>query len=161
MNLNKVIIVGRIGRDPEMKATPSGATVTSFSLATSKNWKDKNGEKQEQTEWHNVVFWNKPAEIIAQYVKKGDLLLVEGRIQTRTYEKDGVKMYRTEIIGEQFQFGTKANNDGDRDTRSQADKDFDEMGGDQPPATSKPAKKKGASTAPVEEGDINPEDIPF
>ena len=165
MNFNKIIILGRVGRDPELKAIPSGSQVCTFSLATSRVWKDKDGEQQEQTEWHNVVFWNKPAEIIARYVKKGALLLVEGRVQTRTYEKDGVKMYRTEIMGEQFQLPPKAlggGSDGE-DNRSQADKDFANFGkedeGDAPAtATGGKGKKKKVEGG---DGDINPDDIPF
>lgn len=160
MNFNKIIILGRVGRDPELKAIPSGSQVCTFSLATSRVWKDKNDENQEQTEWHNVVFWNKPAEIIARYVKKGALLLVEGRVQTRTYEKDGVKMYRTEIMGETFQLPPKSmSGGGDGDERSQADKDFDAIGGDEdaPPETGKKGGKKGK----VDSDGINPDDIPF
>lgn len=160
MNFNKIIILGRVGRDPELKAIPSGSQVVTFSLATSRVWKDKDGENQEQTEWHNVVFWNKPAEIIARYVKKGALLLVEGRVQTRTYEKDGVKMYRTEIMGETFQLPPKSmSGGGDGDERSQADKDFDAMGGSEeaPAETGKKTGKKGK----VDSDGINPDDIPF
>ena len=162
MNFNKIIILGRVGRDPELKAIPSGSQVCTFSLATSRVWKDKDGENQEQTEWHNVVFWNKPAEIISRYVKKGALLLVEGRVQTRTYEKDGVKMYRTEIMGETFQLPPKSmsgSGSGEESAQERADREFDEMGGSDatPPAT------KGGKKTKVEggEGDINPDDIPF
>jgi single-strand DNA-binding protein len=156
MNLNKIIIVGRVGRDPELKATPSGASVCSFSLATSRVWKDKNDEKQEETEWHNVVFWNKPADIISQYVKKGSLLLVEGRVQTRTYEKDGVKMYRTEVIGETFQLPPRSTSGGSGD---------DQSGEPTPPRDHAPRKKAVINPKETDdffpEDEINPEDIPF
>lgn len=161
MNLNRIIIVGRVGRDPELKATPAGHNVCTFSLATSRVWKDSNGEKQEETEWHNVVFWNKPAEIIAQYVKKGSLLLVEGRVKTRTYDKDEVKMYRTEIIGENFQLPPRSmNGGGDPD---QAEKAFDEMG-EAPartPAKKVATKKAGSGAIEYPDSGVNPEDIPF
>lgn len=158
MNFNKIVIVGRVGRDPELKATPSGSQVCSFSLATSRVWKDKDGEQQEETEWHNVVFWNKPAEIITRYVKKGALLLVEGRVQTRTYEKDGVKMYRTEIMGETFQLPPKAmsGSSGEESEKERVDREYDEIG------SNKVTNKKSGQKAKVEEEDtINPDDIPF
>ncbi len=108
MNLNKVIIVGRTTKKPELKKTQAGQSVTSFSLATSLTYTDKAGAKKEDTEFHNVVFWGKSAEIICQYVEKGSLLLIEGRLRTRSWEdKNGGKRYTTEIMGEKFQFGPK------------------------------------------------------
>lgn len=107
MNLNKVIIIGRLVRDPELKAIPSGSKVTSVSIATSRTWKDKSGSKQEETEFHNCVAWGKTAEIIAQYMKKGHIIMIEGRLQTRSWEKDGVKRYTTEIMIETMQMGPK------------------------------------------------------
>ena len=101
MNLNKCFILGRVTRDPELKATPSSQQVATFSIATNKKWKDKNGDMQEMVEFHNIVFWGKSAETIAQYVKKGSLLLVEGRLQTRNWDsKDGQKKNRTEIVAD-------------------------------------------------------------
>lgn len=108
INLNKVILIGNITRDIELKALPSGMKVASFGLATNRTWKDNNGQKQEQAEFHNVVSFGKQAEVIQQYCKKGDQLYIEGRIQTRTWEdKSGEKKYKTEIILESFQFGNK------------------------------------------------------
>ena len=108
MNLNRVIIVGRLTADPVKKTTPNGQDVVTFSIATSRKWKDKSGEQQEQAEFHNVVFWGKSALVIAQYAKKGTTMLVEGRLQSRTWDaKDGSKRKATEIIGETFQFGPK------------------------------------------------------
>ncbi len=113
MNVNKAILVGRVARDPEVKSTPSGQTVCSFSLATNKEWKGKDGEKQSKTEWHNLVFWGKLAEIVGQYVTKGQELYVEGRIEYREWEdKEGVKRKNTDIIVEQMQMGSKANAQG-------------------------------------------------
>jgi len=109
MNLNKVMLIGRLVRDPEVRTTPSGQTVTSISVATSYTWKDQSGTKQEKTEFHNVVAWAKRGEVIAQYFVKGQEIYVEGRLETRSWEdKDsGKKMYRTEIILDNFEFGAK------------------------------------------------------
>ena len=107
MYLNKATIIGNLTRDPELKALPSGQKVASFSIATNRTWKDNNGAKQEAVEYHNVIAFGKQAEVIAQYCTKGSQLLVEGRIQTRSWEKDEIKHYRTEIVVENFQFGSK------------------------------------------------------
>jgi single-strand DNA-binding protein len=103
--LNKVMLIGNLGRDPEVRSTPSGQPVASFSLATSRRWKDKNGQRQEQTEWHNIVVWGKQAEIAGQYLTKGKQIFVEGRIQTRSWDdrQTGEKKYRTEIVCDNFQ----------------------------------------------------------
>ena len=147
MYLNKVFLYGNLTRDPELKALPGGSQVVNFGLATNRVYKDKNGQKQEATEFHNVVAFARSAELIAQYMKKGQPLFVEGRLQTRTWDgADGKKNYRTEIIVDTFQFGAK--------------------GG------SAPSMGQGAHSeeqpAPSEGGDIkypdeeiNPEDIPF
>lgn len=101
MNLNKVMIIGNLTRDPEIKTTPTGAQVGSFSVATSQVWTDQNGQKQERTEFHNIVVWRKLAEIVGQYLHKGSKVYVEGRLQTRDWTgQDGVKRYRTEIIAD-------------------------------------------------------------
>jgi single-strand DNA-binding protein len=107
MYLNKAIIIGNLTRDPELKSLPSGIAVASLSLATNRTWKDKNGAKQESVEFHNVVIFGKTAENVARYMKKGSNLLVEGRLQTRSWDdkKSGEKRYRTEIVGETVQFG--------------------------------------------------------
>ncbi len=106
--VNKVILLGRIGKDPEVKHMENGNMVASFSIATSEKYKDKSGEVKETTEWHNCVFWGKPAEIVEKYVKKGDMLYVEGKLKTRSWEKDGVTKYATEVIGNAIQmFGGK------------------------------------------------------
>ncbi len=106
MSVNKVIILGRLGQDPEIKYTPSGAAVCNFSLATSETWNDKNsGQKQERTEWHRVVVWGKLAELCNQYLAKGRQAFVEGKLQTRSWDdKDGNKRYTTEINATTVQF---------------------------------------------------------
>ena len=102
--VNKVILVGNLGNDPEVRYMPNGNAVANVSLATSDTWKDKNtGEQQEKTEWHRVVFFNRLAEIVEQYVKKGSKLYIEGRLQTRSWEQDGVKRYTTEIVANEMQ----------------------------------------------------------
>jgi len=103
--VNKVILVGRVGKDPDLKFLQSGAAVCNFSVATSEEWKDKlSGEKKEKTEWHRVVVWARLAEICGQYLEKGKQVYVEGRLETREWEKDGVKRYQTEIIADTVQF---------------------------------------------------------
>src|SRR5215208_1181890 len=103
--INKVILVGNLGRDPEVRSTPSGQPVASFTLATNRKWKDKNGQRQEQTEWHQVVVWGRQAEIAGQYLTKGKQIYLEGRLQTRSWDdkQSGEKRYRTEVICENFQ----------------------------------------------------------
>ena len=96
--VNKVILIGNLGADPEVKYTPSGSAVVNVNLATNDSWTDRNGEKQERTEWHRLVFWSKLAEIAGQYLHKGSKVYVEGRLQTRQYDKDGQKHYTTEIV---------------------------------------------------------------
>lgn len=97
---NRVVLIGNVGKDPEVRYTTSGVPVATFALATSEMWKDKDGLPQERTDWHNVVAWRKLAEIIQEIVKKGSRLLVEGKIQTRSYEKNGEKRYVTEIVAD-------------------------------------------------------------
>ena len=104
MSVNKVILIGRLGKDPETRYMTSGEAVTNATLATSENWKDKSGEKQEKTEWHNLVFYRRLAEIAGEYLKKGSQIYVEGRIQTRKWQdKDGSDRYSTEIIANEMQ----------------------------------------------------------
>lgn len=101
MNLNKVMLIGNLTRDPEMKTIPSGQNVTTFSIATNLVWTDQSGQKQEKVEFHNIVAWRKLAEICGQYLRKGSKIYLEGRLQTRDWTgQDGVKKYRTEIIAE-------------------------------------------------------------
>lgn len=103
--INKVILVGRLGRDPEVRYTPDGRAIANFSIATSDEWKDKNtGEKKERTEWHRIVVFGKMGEICGQYLNKGRQVYIEGRLQTRSWEKDGVTRYTTEIVANDVQF---------------------------------------------------------
>ena len=123
MSVNKVILVGNLGKDPELRYTSGGTAVATFSLATSERYKDRNGEQQEKTEWHNIVTWRNLAEICGKYLHKGKQVYIEGRIQTRSYDdRDGNKRYITEIVADQMQMlGSK----GDDAGRSRGD-DFDQ-----------------------------------
>lgn len=103
-SVNKVFLVGCLGADPELKYTPSSRPVANFSIATSENWKDKGGTKQERTEWHRIVAWGDLAETCQKYLTKGRLVHVEGKLQTRTYDKDGQKHYRTEVVADRVTF---------------------------------------------------------
>ena len=103
--VNKVILIGRLGADPELKYTPSGAAVTNFNIATNEVWKDKDGNFQERTEWHRLVLWQKLAERANEYLKKGNRVYVEGQLRTRSWDdKDGVKRYTTEVVVQHMQF---------------------------------------------------------
>lgn len=146
MYYNKAIIIGNVTRDPELKALPSGAKVASLSIATNRVWKDQSGAKKEQTDFHNVVVFGRQAETTAQYVKKGSNIMVEGRIQTRSWDgADGKKNYRTEIVAERVQFGPRA--------------------GGAPSASVSGAQnaqgEKEVETIEYPTDDINAEDIPF
>lgn len=113
MYLNKAIIIGNLTRDPELKSLPSGIKVCTFAVATNRVYKDKNGARQESTDYHNIVAFARQAETTAQYMKKGSNVLVEGRIQTRSWDApDGTKKYRTEIVAERIQFGNRAGSGG-------------------------------------------------
>jgi single-strand DNA-binding protein len=112
MNLNKVFLLGRVASDPESRTTPSGQNVCTFSLATNRVWKDKAGQKQEDSQFHRIVLWQRLAQIASQFLTKGSLVLIEGRIQNRSWDDKttGTKKYTTEIIGEGMQLGPKSSN---------------------------------------------------
>lgn len=141
MNYNKAIIVGHLTKKPEVKALPSGQSVANFSVATNRFYTDKDGSKQEQAEFHNVVVFGKTADTCGQYLEKGQNVLIEGRLQTRSWEKDGEKRYTTEIVADNVQFGKKTEQ-----------------------STNQPVESDGSSDEKAidyPEDDINPEDIPF
>ncbi|MBA3551179.1 single-stranded DNA-binding protein [Patescibacteria group bacterium] len=155
MYLNKAIIIGNLTRDPELKSLPSGIQVASFSVATNRVWKDKSGAKQESADYHNVVVFGRQAEIVSQYMKKGSSILVEGRMQTRSWEaKDGEKKYRTEIIADRIQFGQRGGSSGGGGAPVSAKA----TAGEASPAVD---KNQGIDTIEYPEEEINPEDIPF
>lgn len=152
MYLNKAFVYGNLTRDPELRALPSGGQVCSFGLATNRVYKDKEGGKQEATEFHNIVAFGRSAELIAQYMKKGRPLFIEGRIQTRSWDAEGQKKYRTEIVVDNFQFG-----DGGAGRGAAGGSPSESRG---PANEEQPApKENGEIQYPDEE--INPEDIPF
>jgi single-strand DNA-binding protein len=169
-SVNKVILIGNLGRDPEVRYTPSGAAVCNVSLATTRNWKNKDsGERQEETEWHRVVFYDRLAEIAGEYLKKGRAVYVEGRLKTRKWQdKDGVEKYTTEIIAETMQLlggreggGTGGGAGGGEDTGY-----GDEGGGRSAPpprpaaAPRAPAQRPAASKPSTGFDDMD-DDIPF
>jgi len=115
--VNKVILVGRLGRDPEVRYTPSGTAVANFSIATSEQWTNKDGEKQERTEWHKIVAWRRLGEICGEYLHKGSQIYIEGRLQTRDWEdRDGNKRYTTEVIAQTMQMLGPADKGGKAET---------------------------------------------
>lgn len=148
MYLNKAIIYGNLTRDPELKSLPSGTKVTTFSIATNRVWM-KDGQKQESTNYHNVVVFGRQAETVAQYLKKGSGALVEGRIQTRSWEaQDGSKRYTTEIVADRIQFGPKpGGSSGYRPSSNDG--------------ANQDTNKEEIDTIEYPEEEINPDDIPF
>lgn len=166
MYLNKAIIIGNLTRDPELKALPSGITVTSFSVATNRVWKDKNGAKQEAADYHNVVVFGRQAETSAQYLKKGSSVLVEGRMQTRSWDgADGKKLYRTEVIADNIQFGNRPGDAGSSSSYGNAGAGAGAGAGASAGASKKEDDTGNAlnqlDSIEYPEEEINPEDIPF
>jgi single-strand DNA-binding protein len=157
MYLNKVFIIGNLTRDPELKAIPSGTKVCSFSVATNRVWKDKNGAKQEAADYHNIVVFGRQAETVAQYMKKGSQVMIEGRMQTRSWDDaaTNTKKYRTEVIADRVQFGSNTGNGG------KSGGNFDQSA---PASKNSKAESKDEGeldTIEYPEEQINAEDIPF
>lgn len=145
MNLNKVFIIGNLTRDPELRTLPSGNSVASFGIATNRVWKNPQGEKQEDVQFHNIVVFGRQADLAAQYLRKGSLAFLEGRIQTRSWEaQDGSKRSRTEVVAERIQFGPKRGAGGGGETFEKGEKKTEEL-----------------ETIQYPEEEINPEEIPF
>ncbi len=152
MYLNKAFIIGNLTRDPELRALPSGIQVASFGVATNRVYKDKEGNKKEQADFHNVVVFGRQAETTAQYLKKGASVLVEGRMQTRSWDgQDGQKKYRTEIVADRVQFGPRSFGGG----ASQRTSSEGATEGKSAPSGKQP------DTIEYPQEEINPEDIPF
>ena len=156
MNLNKVLIVGRVTADPELRTTPGGQTVTTLGVATNRTWTDKNGQKQEETEFHNVVIWGRQAEVATQFLKKGSTVLIEGRLRTRSWtDKNGGQRRTTEIMSERMQLGPRPGG-------------FSPQGGGVAGSAPKDEGEKEVVTTPeeiptinLEDEEIKPEEIPF
>jgi len=153
MYLNKALIYGNLTRDPEMKSLPSGMNVTEFSLATNRRYKDRDGNWQESADFHNIVVFGRQAETSAQYLKKGSGAFVEGRLQTRSWEKDGQKQYRTEIVADRVQFGPRSGGGGESAPAAEGNS----SGG----ATKSDTNSQHSGAPEYPDEDINPEDIPF
>lgn len=118
--VNKVILVGRLGKDPEVRNLENGAVVANFTMATSETYKDRNtGERKEITEWHNIVLWRGLAEVAAKYLHKGDMIYVEGKLRTRSWEKEGVTRYTTEVVGDAMTMLSTRSSGGDRSSAPQ------------------------------------------
>lgn len=151
MDLNKVMLIGRLTQDPQPRTTPQGATVTSFSIATNRVWKDAQGVQQDRTEFHNIVAWRRLAEICAQYLRKGRQVYIEGHLQTRNWEgQDGKKQYRTEIVADNMiMLGNK--NDGAPFSQTSST----------PQAASAAPQPEPATVGAVSDEEIRIEDIPF
>jgi len=150
MYLNKAMVYGNLTRDPEVKALPSGMQVCSFSLATNRVYNDRDGKKQEQTEYHNIVAFGKLADILGKYLKKGRPAYIEGRMTTRSWEKDGQKHYRTEIIADAFQFGPSSGGAEGGNTGAPTNN-----------TKSRESDDNRSALPDYPEEEINPEDIPF
>ena len=162
-SLNRAQIIGNLTRDPELRYIPSGQAVTSFSVATNRRWRDKDGNNQEQTEFHDVVAWGKLAELLNQLVHKGNKIFIEGRLQTRQWEgQDGNKRSRTEIVADDFVLLTPKSATGTSSTSSDEPPTIEEypVKDDNPPADDKPAKKADKKTE-ASEDEINLDEIPF
>lgn len=155
MYFNQVIIVGNITRDPELKTLPSGSKIASFSVATNRVWKDSSGAKKEQTDFHNVLVFGKQADMVASFMKKGSQILVQGRLQTRSWDdKDGKKNYRTEIVADRMQFGQKPNT-------TPATTPTDQQTTPAPHAEPVRSQFVGNTDIEYPDDDINASDIPF
>ncbi len=163
-SLNKVILIGNLGRDPETRYLPNGDAVTNISVATTDTWKDKAGEKQEKTEWHRVTLYRRLAEIAAEYLKKGSQVYLEGRIEYREYEKDGQKRYSTDIVASEMKMlGSRqgGGDPGDRDS-SMSDDRPSRPSSSAPPRSSGGGGGGGGGSAPAKKKvDDFDDDIPF
>ena len=157
MNLNKALLVGRLTQDPESRSTPSGQSVCSFGLATNRTWTDpQSKDKKESTEFHNIVAWGRLAEIISQYLKKGNLALIEGRIQTRSWEdQSGNKRYKTEIIAENLQMGPKGDSSPPRQQQASQKENTEEI------PVIEEDDNSGSSDEKKKDDDVDVKDIPF
>ena len=171
MYLNKAFLYGNLTRDPELRALPSGQQVASFSIATNRTFKNKEGQQQDQTEYHNIVAFGRQAEVIGQYLKKGRPVFIEGRIQTRSWEAEGKKNYRTEIVVDNFQFGPQAGGAGGMGTGGAPSRSSSESSAASASTAAGSANEFGSTedfgaqaggdSIQYPDEEINPEDIPF
>ncbi|MEK7464643.1 MAG: single-stranded DNA-binding protein [Patescibacteria group bacterium] len=153
MNLNKVYLIGRLTADPQLKAIPSGQSVATFAIATNRVWVNKAGQKQEDVQFHNVVVWGRQAEIVNQFLKKGSLAMIEGRLQNRSWQdKQGQNRRTTEILCEKVQFGPRSQGAGGFEPKNNSNNDAQ--------GTDTPVKEE-LPEINLDEGEINSENIPF
>lgn len=154
MYLNKALLYGNLTRDPEIRALPSGQQVATFGLATNRTYRNKEGQQQEQTEFHNIVAFGRTAEVMGQYLKKGRPVFIEGRIQTRSWESEGRKNYRTEIVVDNFQFGPQAGGGAGAGAAGGYAAGNQASSGEE-------SQDTGGDAIQYPDEEINPEDIPF
>lgn len=154
MYVNKAMVYGNLTRDPEKRALPSGIAVTTFSIATNRVWKDREGARQESSDYHNIVVFGRQAETAAQYLHKGSPAFVEGRMQTRSWEADGQKKYRTEIVADRVQFGPKGTGGGGGSITQGTPSSYTQQ-------SAAPVGGGGEESIEYPDEEINPEDIPF
>lgn len=157
--VNKVILIGNLGRDPEVRHLESGASVASFSIATTESYKDRNtGERRDVTEWHNIVLWRGLADIAEKYLKKGSTVYIEGKLRTRSWEKDGVTRYTTEVVGDQMTM--LGGNPGGGGGSNRPPMPTEESYGATPAPAAAQSQSSGGSTSPAIESDVS-DDLPF
>lgn len=148
--VNKVILVGNLGKDPEVRHLESGAVVANFPIATSETFKDRNtGERREQTEWHNIVLWRGLAEVAEKYLKKGDQVFIEGKLKTRSWEKDGITRYTTEVVGDNMtMLGSRSSGDNSGSSQNNQQQPYEQ-----------PSASQSGESKPLEED--TSDDLPF
>ena len=157
--VNKVILIGNLGRDPEVRHLESGASVASFSIATTESYKDRNtGERRDVTEWHNIVLWRGLADIAEKYLKKGSTVYIEGKLRTRSWEKDGVTRYTTEVVGDQMTM--LGGNPGGGGGSNRPPMPTEESYGATPAPAAAQSQSSGGSSSPAIESDVS-DDLPF
>jgi len=155
MYINKALVYGNITRDPELKTLPSGISVATFSVATNRVWNDKSGARQESVDYHNIVVFGRQAETVNQYLRKGSGVFIEGRMQTRSWEAEGVKKYRMEIVAERVQFGPKTSSAGG------ASPSYNKKENTNNSSDNKGKEKEIPVIEYPDDDGINPDDIPF
>ncbi len=162
MNVNKVILVGRLTRDPEVRNTPSGQTVSTISIATNRFWKDKNGQRQDKTEFHNIVLWGRLAEIAGQYLSKGQEAFIEGRLETRKYTaKDGTERRITEVIAENMQLGARAQGNNNNNSFTPRPAAAPAQNSNNAPQEQEVAEEIPTINLDEEQDEVRIEDVPF
>src|SRR3989338_6125582 len=164
-SVNKAILIGNLGKDPEVRYMPSGEAIANITLATTDTWKDKSGEKQERTEWHRISFFGRQAEVVGEYLKKGSQIYVEGRIQTRKWQdKDGQDRYTTEIVADRMQMlGSKSSGGGSFEVVENERSEVSSSRPNKPAASSSGSTAAPAKAAPAAKGSFDnfDDDIPF